>query len=67
MKINKLIEILQKAKEKYGNIEVLTESVSDVNVNDVCVVNYGNDLHVRLTDDVDVIYDYYPEESIEVL
>lgn len=64
MKINELIEALQRAKEKYGNIEVLANGPE---INNVCHVGgwVKNKEHIRLCDDMDRLLDYYEEEQIE--
>jgi len=67
MKISELIEKLQKAKEKYGDIDVLMECGDDVNINTVAYVDpngrYNDFGHIRLTDgDTDDIYYLYDED-----
>lgn len=67
MKINELIELLQKAKEKYGNIEVLTKACVSPEINNVCHVDgwCKTKEHIRLCDDMNKLLDYYEEEQIE--
>lgn len=64
MKIKELIKKLQKAEKIYGNIDVLMEGANDVIVNEVCYAEGFREKlpHIRLTDDIDAIYDIYDDD-----
>jgi len=64
MKISELINLLEKVKLSHGDLEVRAEINDDNRFSHVCVVNHeSDDIHVRLTDDVDSLYYIYDEDQ----
>lgn len=64
MKIRELIKKLQKAEKIYGDIDVLMECAKDVVVDEVCYAEGFREKlpHIRLTDNVDAIYEIYDDD-----